>query len=294
MMRIGLRSAFISAFSFLVIPLSSFAQSQFHYRFKSSEHLHYHFKVDSKMEYSSGIGEQSTEGVFEADPDWQVREVDMDGIALVLLEMQHRIVNGDQVFDLAHYTPASMVEISTTGGLLYGKILVDDTLRNSTKAILAKYPQLRLLRDKEALELFLPRVWPSLDTLSLDTNGKLYVRTFDSIVSEPSERDTTLWGKLGVYPTATRVMYHHKGKALLTLKDTVLGKQHFWLEHIVTDGESYEDDDKSAIPYHDDADILFRKSDDLIQIWSYILESHGDTFKSHVEMTMKLTSIDGD
>jgi hypothetical protein len=101
-----------------------------------------------------------------------------------------------------------------------------------------------------------------------------------------------LFGRMGQYLTAGQISYHHRGNASLRLQDTLMDGSDFWLERIVTDGESFQGT-SSPTKYHHAADILFRKSDGLIKSWHYTFQSQGRVYSSYSEMWLTLSSIEG-
>src|SRR5581483_4963732 len=284
---------------FIEVPLH--AQRPLHYHFKPGERLRYHFKISANFDAMRRRGGREAQTDFEADPEWNIQSVTMDGGTLAVLTVKDRAEtykNGAWRMSFLHFTPQSQIAMDANGNLLFAKILVDDTERQHTKAYIGKIPGLRLLPDIEAFRPHFERLWYTFDTVQMDTMGTAVTVSFDSTSARPFEHDTMVYGRMDTFLTTPAIPYEYlnKGKTTYSLRDTTVGTEHFWALDVVTDAESSSVRFPNLRPNesHKSSVLLFRKEDGILQAWHYTFENHNGSTSSNSEMWLTLTAVEGD
>src|SRR5690242_17711031 len=92
------------------------AQSVLHYHFKPGEQLRYHYKISSNFEAANRRGMHESETEFDADPEWDIHDVTINGEATATLTIKNRKENyiiGNRKLNFLHLTPQT--EISVDG-----------------------------------------------------------------------------------------------------------------------------------------------------------------------------------
>jgi hypothetical protein len=278
----------------LLLPTVTSAQKLLHYQFKPGEHLQYHYKTMSTLDAMRKRGDRESETTLEADPDWRIESVDMDGAATIVVTIPNREEDHRERIrhiNASHITPQSRITMNDRGYLLYGKILVDDAPRVETKQLMDKVPDLTLMSDKDLLRQQMGWIWYVLDTLPLDTLGTEAISRFDTTVHGQSEKDTITFGHKDRIRTAHEFSYHHNGTSHYSLKDTVAEGSHFWRLLVVTDAEqNYR---AYTGTYHKVTTVLFRKKDNLLHKLHITEEHHTRTAVNTGEVWIDLKSVDG-
>jgi len=237
-------------------------------------------------------GGTQSERTLEADVDWSVADIDMDGTATVrlLIHNQKEEVSSSNA-SFARYIPYSEIAVTSDGRLIYGKILVDDSSRIRTRKIMDVVPGVRLLADKDFLNNYFERLWYSVDSTNIDTLGTPVVRSYDSTVLWSAEHDTSLYGRNEIYRSAYLISYKNRGKVTYTLQDTAVNNIHYWHLLATSDGESFFTVHYKN-KYHYVQNILFRKDDGLIQAMRSTIETHNGAFMTTGETSLELTKME--
>lgn len=279
----------------LVLPSAVSAQKQLHYSFKPGEHVQYHYKVSSTLDVMRKKGERESVTTLEADPDWRITDVDMDGAATIVVTIPNREEDHRERMrhiNASHLTPQSRIVLDARGQLQYGKILIDDAPRTKTKELLDKIPGLNLLPEKDILREHMSWIWFILDTLPLDTLGTETISRFDTVVHGQNEKDTVTFGRNDRLRTAYHFSYHHVGTSRYSLRDTVADGFHFWRLRILTDAEEKHGSHTST--YHRESNVLLRKKDGLIYRLRATWENHNGNSVNNSETDLDLKSVEGD
>jgi hypothetical protein len=259
----------------MFVTATAAAQPSLQYRFNSGEHLNYHYKLTYRWDKT---GERPTETVFEADPDWQINDVDMNGGAIILLTLLNRreeYLVGHQPLAHSFFVPQTELALDNKGTLVYAKITVDDTNRTLRKARQKIDPAVHVSSDFDMVKELMKQLWFAIDTLSIDTLGTPYIVKFDSAVQ---------WGPKR---TLERV-----GNTSYTLHDTLVSGVHKWHLCFVTE-DKYKGDGFTE-KRHTVDDVVFRKQDCIIEQWQYVSELHTGSGLATYKMSLDLTSIAGD
>ncbi len=277
-------------------PATLSAQSALRYQFKPGEHLQYHYTYTSTVDRMRKKGRKEWETVFEADPDWQVKDVDMDGAATVLFTVANRrekYEEGTRRLNFIHMPPQSQISVSAKGRLLYGKILIDDAERTRSKKAKKDGFDVKLNSDRSVLDGYLKKLWWAIDTVAVDTNGTPHDHEYDKVWNAAYEHDTALYGRMGHFKVGDVALREDKGKATYTMRDTVVGGQRLWSLHIIRDGKELQSENYIN-EYHRTDDILFRKSDGLIHRWEAQIEDHNGVAVFSTDEVLELKKIEGD
>ncbi|HEY3876565.1 MAG TPA: hypothetical protein VGM92_13900, partial [Candidatus Kapabacteria bacterium] len=123
-------SLLFCALVLVLLSSSVEAQSILHYTFKPEERLKYHYKVSRSLDAMGKRGLDESVTDFEADPEWLINDVSMNGEATAVLtnrERKETYLSGHARMNSLHFTPQSELSIDRNGKLMFAHILIDDT-----------------------------------------------------------------------------------------------------------------------------------------------------------------------